>query len=146
MGGDFIHFFQALSDGLSICQSGRYGSGNKTVVVVQFRRSYGFYKFYQIVQLNHFPFVASYVNRFDIGRCITLLAVYLTQNLILFSIHIKIAHTLSAETVLQCFGYITHGGSHCTCLITVNIHSHFRAAELQVHVRHLESRVVIYFA
>ena len=53
---------------------------------------------------------------------------------------------LSAETVLQCFGYITHGGSHCTCLITVNIHSHFRAAELQVHVRHLESRVVIYFA
>ena len=144
LGRYLVHFFQSLADGLSFGQSGRDGGRDEPVIVVEFRRSDGFHEVYQVVQLDHFSVVAPDIDGLDVRRLVPLLAVELAQNLVLLAVHVEISHTLAAQSVLQDRGDVFYGDAHGSGLVAVDVHTHFRATELQVHVRHLEGRVVIY--
>jgi len=73
-----------------------------------------------------------------------LLPVYLSQNLVLFSIHIEVAHALSTESILQCLSDIACADTQHGCFITVDDDSGFRFCEFQIHVGHLEVGALVY--
>ena len=112
--------------------------------MIEFRRCNSLDELYEIVHLNHLSLVIPDINGLDVGRLVTLLTVDLSQDLILFSVHVKISHALSAQSVLQRFGNIAYVDSHTSCLVAVDVHPHFRAAELQIDIGHLERRIIIY--
>lgn len=64
--------------------------------MIQFGGCHSFHKFHQVVQLYHLSLVVPDINRLDVGRLVTLLAVDLSENLILLAIHVEIAHALPA--------------------------------------------------
>ena len=112
--------------------------------MIEFGRSDGFHKFHQVVQLDHFPFIVPNIDGFDVRRLVSLLAVDLSQNLILLAVHVKISHSLSAQTVLQGLCNVFDTDSHGSCLVAVDFDAYFRAAEFQVDVGHLEYRIAVH--
>ena len=73
-----------------------------------------------------------------------MLAVELSQNLVLFAVHVEIPHSLAAQSILQDRCDVFYGHTHGSGFVAVDVYPHFRATELQVYVCHLEGRVVVY--
>ena len=94
----------------------------------------------------HIPVIATDINSFQVSRFISLLAIDFTKDFILFSVHVEIPHTLSAQSVLQGLSNVLGTYSHDTGLVTVNLDTGFRFTELQVNVRHLEDRILVHFS
>ena len=133
-----------MPDGLAVGKSGGNSSGHETVIAIQLGRGNAVCQFYQVVELYHVSLVATDVDTFQVGRLVALLTVDFSQYLVLLSIHIEVAHTLAAQTVLQCLGDVAGADTHDACLVAVDVDAGFRLAELQVYVRHLEYRILIY--
>ena len=141
--GNLVHFVQSLPDGLPVGKPRGDGGGHETVVTVQFRRGDTAGQLYQVVQLHHVPVVASDIDTFQVGGLVALLAVDFAQYLVLLSVHVEVAHTLSAQAVLQSLGNVLGAYAHDTRLVTVDVDARFRLAELQVYVCHLEYRIFV---
>lgn len=74
-----------------------------------------------------------------------LLAVYFAKYLVLFAVHVEIAHSLSGECVLECLRYIARAYSEKRGLISVYLDVRFRFGEFKVYVGHLEYGAGVYF-
>ena len=132
-----------MSDGLAVRQSRGDGGGNETVVTVQLRRGDTASQFNQVVQLHHGSIVATDIDAFQVGRLVALLAVDFAQYLVLLSVHVEVAHALSAQAVLQGLGNVLGAYAHDARLVTVDVDARFGLAELQVYVCHLEYRIFV---
>ncbi|MPM67272.1 hypothetical protein SDC9_114194 [bioreactor metagenome] len=73
-----------------------------------------------------------------------MLTVYFSENLVLFPIHIKISHTLTAQCILEGLTDIPCAYAQKSCLVTININSGFRHGKLQIHISHLKFRTLVY--
>ena len=73
-----------------------------------------------------------------------MLAVYLTEYLVLFAVHVEVSHALAAQSVLQSLGQVACAYAHYVRLVAVDVYARFGLAELQVDVRHLEHRILVY--
>ena len=114
--------------------------------MVELGRRHALYEFHKVVELDHLALVVTYVNGLHACGGVALLAVYLADNLILLAVHVEIAHALSAEAILQCLGNVAYACAHTASFVAVDVHPYLGAAELEVHVGHLEGGVVVYAA
>ena len=71
------------------------------------------------------------------------MTVNLAHYLILFSVKIEVAHSLTTETVLQCLCNIFCVYSHYVCLLAIDSNLYFGLTEFQVYISHLESGIVV---
>ena len=136
--GYAVHFVKSVANGFTLGGSGRNRGRNKAIVAIEFGGRNAFGQVDKVFHLNHLAVAAAHINGLQVVRVVALLSVNFAHNFVLLSVQVKVAHALSAQSVLQGLCHIARAHPHQVGFVAVYRQAHFGFRELQINVGHAE--------
>ena len=134
LGGDAVHFGEALGDGLSAGKPGGDGGCDESVVAEELGGHGAFGGGDEVVEGDEFAFGVADVDVAEVGGLVAVCLVDFAEYLVLFAVHDEVSDALFAHGELEGLGDVLHGDAEDGCFVAVDVDGELGFGEFEIDV------------